>query len=157
MTGQIEKAVILLQERARLSPEDFYTQYWLGEALIRSAPEAGSAADRESIAALESSIRLDPDFEPAHFQLGKLLLRRGDIDRAVHELEKAMALDPTDQGPVLQLARVYQRKGDAARAKELTAQAIKLRGRAMEDSDRQALKRIVRTVVPGSSTNPTSQ
>jgi predicted Zn-dependent protease len=147
----------MLRERATLSPDDFFTQYLLGQALLRSAPEAGSASEREAIVALESSIRLNPNFTSSRFELGKLLLTRGEIDQGIEQLEKAMALDPTDPGPPYQLARAYQKKGEAVRVKELMARSNLLRAGKLEDSDRKAMRRIIREGVPGFSTSSTNR
>jgi tetratricopeptide (TPR) repeat protein len=155
--GQTQKAITMLRERATLSPDDFLTQYLLGQALLRSAPEAGSASEREAIVALESSIRLNPNFTSSRFELGKLLLTRGEIDQGIEQLEKAMALDPTDPGPPYQLARAYQRKGETVRAKELVARSNLLRAGKLEDSDRKAMRRIIREGVPGFSTSPANR
>jgi tetratricopeptide (TPR) repeat protein len=151
--GESQKAITMLRARATLTPDDFLTQYLLGQALIRSAPEAGSESEREAIFALETSIRLNPNFSSSRFELGKLLLRRGKVDQGIEQLDKAMALDPMNPGPPYQLARAYQKKGDADRAKELMARSNQLRARGLEDSDRMTMKRIIREGIPAFSTS----
>lgn len=88
LQGQVPKAVALLRERAKLTPEDFLTHYTLGVALIRSAPESGSQDEMEALRAFETSIRLNPGYAHAHTQLGKMLLKRGDMDQAIEEWRK---------------------------------------------------------------------
>ncbi len=124
--GQAGKAVEVLRERTRLNRDDFMIPYIFGIALLRSGAEPGSAAEAEALAAFEASVRLNPNFSHARAELGKVLLRRGEIDRATKELEKAVAIDPADAAPAFQLAQAYRRKGQEARAQEMLARVSKI-------------------------------
>jgi tetratricopeptide (TPR) repeat protein len=148
LQGQVPKAVALLSERAKLTPEDFLTHYTLGVALVRSAPEPGSQGEIDALRAFETSIRLNPGYAHAHTQLGKMLLKRGDMDRAIEELEKAIALDPTEEGATFQLARAYHKQGNQARSSELMERFAKLHVQKREDEDTKLLKHIVEQSSP---------
>ena len=51
-------------------------------------------------------------FAPAHSELGRLLLKRDDVDGAITELEQATDLDPEATAALYNLAQAYRRKGD---------------------------------------------
>lgn len=121
--GDTAKAVELLRARAKTNPDDFVLSYMLGLALNRS----GADADAEAKAAFEASVRLNPQFSRARAELGKILLRNGDVGGAIQELETAVKLDPEDATAAYQLGQAYRRTGDSARAQEMLARVVKLR------------------------------
>lgn len=143
LQGRMSKAIALLRERVKVTPGDFLTHYTLGLAVVRSAPELGSQDEIEALRAFETAIRLNPNYAHAHMQLGKMLLKRGDMNRAVEELEKAINLDPTDEGATFQLARAYHKNGNQARSSELMERFAKLHVRKQENEDTKLLKHIV--------------
>jgi tetratricopeptide (TPR) repeat protein len=150
--GELQKAIEVLRERARLNQNEFMTPYLYGEALTRAGIEPGSPAEKEAIEALETSIRLNPNFAHSRGELGKILLKRGDVKRAIEELEKAVSIDPTDAAAVNQLGHAYRKNGDAARAQKMFALVSKLDKQERETYSDTDLKRIVREgVVPFSS------
>ena len=125
---QVEKfseAIELLRAQSVKSPNDPYVFWFLGEALNRSGASIGSAQEQEALAALQKSVQLDPQLPQPRALLGKMLLRRGEITRAVEQLEKALELDPNDMTATYQLALALQKKGDGERAKELFARVEK--------------------------------
>jgi tetratricopeptide (TPR) repeat protein len=142
--GQAEKAVELLGERIRQYPDDYMLPYILGMALVRSGAEPGSAAETEAIEAFGISVRLNPEFPHSRGELGKMLLRRGDLDRAIQELETAVKLDPTEAAPAFQLAQAYRRKGMADRAKEMLAHVSRLHAKERDFEAGADLKRLMR-------------
>jgi len=143
LQGQVTEAVALLRERAKLTPGDFLTHYMLGVALVRSAPEAASQGEIEALRAFESSIRLNPGYAHAYTQLGRMLLKQGDMDRAIEALEKAIALDPAEEAATFQLAQAYHKKGNEARSSELMTRFSELHVQEREDEDAKLLKHIV--------------
>jgi DNA-binding SARP family transcriptional activator len=118
--------------------------YILGIALMRTGAEFGSAAGVEAQQAFRTSIRLNPRFSHAHAELGKFLLKTGDVDGAIKELESAVGLDAKNGAAAYQLGQAYRRKGDAARAKEMLARVTKLRDQKEGIDPDVELKRIVR-------------
>jgi len=148
LTGQIQEAISVLRERAKLTPDDFLTQYLLGEVLVRSGAQVGSDTEREALTALEASVRLNPSFVHSHVALGKTLLKRGEVDRAIDELEKALALDPSEVTAAFQLSGAYRRKGALARAEELMARVKRLHALDREGNPDKPLKRLLREGVP---------
>jgi tetratricopeptide (TPR) repeat protein len=122
------------------SSHDAYVFLFLGEALNRFGIAPGSEGEKEAIAALEKSIQLDPRLPQARALLGKLLLRRGEIDRAARELEKAVELDPEDLAATYQLAQALQRKGQTARAKQLFEKVEKAKTEEPPSAQRTLLR-----------------
>jgi tetratricopeptide (TPR) repeat protein len=147
-SGHSQEAVNLLRQRAQRSPRDFLIHYVLGEALLWSGPEVGSAIEQEALQAFQTSIQLNPDFSHARAQLGKMLLKRGEVEPAIAQLEKARELDPSDPTPVYQLALAYRKKGDKLKAQEFEARVGQLHAQKMEDEVRATLKRIAKVGSP---------
>ena len=65
---------------------------------------------------LRESMRLDPRFPQAHYQLGVLLERKGSEEEAARELLEAARLDPAYPEPQYALARIYRRRGELEKA-----------------------------------------
>jgi tetratricopeptide (TPR) repeat protein len=117
------KAVGVLRARVKANPNDFVLSYMLGIALNRS----GAETDAEAKEAFEASVRLNPRFSRARAELGKMLLRSGDVGGAIEQLETAVKLDPEDATAAYQLGQAYRRMGDSARAQEMLTRVVKLR------------------------------
>jgi Flp pilus assembly protein TadD len=114
------------------------------EALIRAGAETGSPAEAEAIRALERSIVLNAKYSHSHAELGKLLLKEGEIDRAIPELQSATELDPNDSGPFFQLGQAYRKKGEKAKADEMLAKVAQLHTPEHEMDMNKELRRLVR-------------
>jgi tetratricopeptide (TPR) repeat protein len=145
--GEMDKAVALLRQRASVNPDDYMVHYVLGEALNRSGPALKSPEENEAIQVLERSVSLRPDFAAARAVLGKLLLRRNELDRAIIELEKALELDSQETSSLYQLAQAHRRKGNLERAKELYAKVDQLKS---EERDKFMSRTLIRLVREGS-------
>ncbi|MEO8594797.1 MAG: tetratricopeptide repeat protein [Candidatus Solibacter sp.] len=139
-TGEIPRAVEVLQAQVKLKPDDFMLPYILGIALTRSSTEAGA----EAKAAFEMSVRLNPRFSRSRAEMGKLLLQSGDVKGAIEQLETAVTLDPEDSTAAYQLGQAYRRTGDAARSQEMLARVVKLRHQKDEGDPNQEMKRLIR-------------
>jgi len=145
--GETPKAVALLRRTATGGPNDYLVQYILGEALNRSGPAPASAEENEAIRALEKSVSLNPDFAASRAVLGKLLLRRNEVDRAIAELEKALELDPKETSSLYQLALAHRKKGNLERARELFARVDRVKS---EERDKFMNRTLIRLVREGS-------
>lgn len=118
-TGNLQEAIRLLRRRTHEKPNDFMLQYLLGEALVRSGIDPGDPSLKEAQAALEKSIRLNPEFASGHVVLAKTFLEQNRIQDAVGHLERARALDPKEEAVYAQLAIAYRRQGKPDLAKEM--------------------------------------
>jgi tetratricopeptide (TPR) repeat protein len=137
------EAVDVLRRQSKRTPDDPYVLWFLGEALNRMGAAPGSETEKEAIASLEKSIRLNPRLPQSHALLGKMLLGRGEVQRAAQELEKALEMDPEDLTATYHLAQALQRRGDDARAKQLFEKVE--RGRSQEEQGiRDNLRRFMK-------------
>jgi tetratricopeptide (TPR) repeat protein len=112
--GRFEDARKAWEQAIRLNGEQGTRSPWpplnLGMLLTR--------LDRndEAEARFRESLRADPGFAPAHYQLGVVLEKKGKADEARAELEEAARLDPASAETQYALARLYRRAGDATKA-----------------------------------------
>jgi tetratricopeptide (TPR) repeat protein len=156
-TGQNPRAVDLLRRRTLVDTKDPIVFHTLGLALMRSGVDPGDASGDEAVKAFATAVRLNPSYGAAHAELGKLLLKRGDVTGAVAELEKAVALEPNEVGPSYALAQAWRRLGQTARAEELLARVSRLNARERGDEPDRELKRaVLRIVREGAPTRPRS-
>ena len=117
-SGKLDRAVQVLRLAAAQHPDNYLAQYWLSVALEHSGALPGSREGDEAFAALQASVRCNPDFWHSRADLGKALLSRGDADGAIKQLEKAAELNPQATSPMYLLAQAYRRKGNEAKAAE---------------------------------------
>jgi tetratricopeptide (TPR) repeat protein len=151
-SGQTGKAVeVLRAERPR--SRDHVVPYIFAVALLRSGAEAASPEGTEAREALRASIRADPEFAPARAELGRLLLKRDEVDAGIAELEKAAALDPGATAALYALSQAYNRKGDRAKAQALLARVSRLNEQERgDDPDRELRRAVLRIVREGTAT-----
>ena len=145
-TGQVEKAVGVLRAESARRERDAVEPYLFAVALQRSGAELGGPAGAEAIAALEASIRARREFAPSRAELGRILLRRGDVAGAIRELEKSAALEPNRTATLYNLAQAYRKAGERERAAELLARIAKLND-AERGEPGADLKRVVLRLV----------
>jgi tetratricopeptide (TPR) repeat protein len=139
-SGDTPKAVEMLRARVKANANDFMLPYLLGVALSHSDAEPGG----EAKSAFETSVQLNPRFSPARAQLGKLLLKSGNLGDAVEQLETAIKLDPEDATAAYQLGQAYRRMGDGARAQEMLARVVKLRHQKDDIDPQDEMQRLIR-------------
>jgi tetratricopeptide (TPR) repeat protein len=142
--GKVATAVQVLREKNRQSNFDYLVPYAFGVALVRSGVESGSAAGNEAIKAFELSIGRNSKFSHSHSELGKLLFKSGETDRAITELRIATTLDPDDASPFYVLAQAYRKKGQQAEAKQMLARVSQLHSDEHNLDLKKQLIRLVR-------------
>lgn len=142
--GSLSEALLTLRKQLRTNPDYFLSRYLLGEALVRSGVGASGPESDQALEAFETSVRLHPGFAPARVSLGKLLLKRDQVDAAIGHLEAAMALEPEESAPVYQLARAYQRQGNANRARELMAKVRVIAEKRRNETMDSVLRDVIR-------------
>lgn len=152
-TGHVDRSVEILRRAAIRHADNYLVQYWYGKTLLQSGAAPGTKDGEEVLAALKTSVRLNPDFWHSRADLGKTLLESGDVDAAISELEKAEALNPAATSPLYLLAQAYRRKGDEARALELIARVSKMQREEREALTDTMLKRIAREGASGPSSH----
>ncbi len=145
-TGQGARAVDVLR-RETGQRRDHVVPYMFAVALMRSGVDPSGPESTEAVAALRASIAANPRFAPAHSELGRLLLKRGDVDGALRELEQAVGLDADNTAAIYNLAQAYRKKGDRARAADLLARVTALNAQERGDDPAAELKRTVTRIV----------
>lgn len=145
-SGRTERAVELLRRQVATSREAI-VPYMLGIALVRSGVDPADAGGAEAIRAFEAAARLDPGLAGARGELGKILLKRGDVQGAIAQLEKAVELDPDNVAPAYSLAQAYRRVGRVDRAQELLARVSTLNAQERGDDPNRELRRMVMRIV----------
>jgi tetratricopeptide (TPR) repeat protein len=101
--GRWDKAIRLLNTATQLDPLNAKLFWWIGNARYRSnrLPEAEAAFRRV--------LEISPTFNSAHFELGRVLLARGQLGEALKEMERESP-DPSS-GRTAGLALVYHALG----------------------------------------------
>jgi tetratricopeptide (TPR) repeat protein len=145
-TDQTDKAREIVRQRLATHPDYYLLLYAKGEMEDRVGAPPGSPQEIDAVKALERSVQLEPNMAASRVALGRMLLRRGEIDHAIVELEKAVEIDPTDLSPCYQLSMAYRRKGNKAKAEELQAKFEKYKA---EDRDRYMNVQILRLLRKG--------
>lgn len=145
-TDQTERARKVLKERLAISPDNYLLLYALGEMQDRVGAPPGTDLEVEAVAALKHSIELEPNMAPSRVTLGRMLLRRGEVDEAIVHLERALQLNPDNLSPAYQLATAYRRKGNKEKAAECQAMFEKYKE---EDRDRYMNVQILRLLREG--------
>ncbi len=120
-TDQPEKARSILKERLALKPDNYLLLYALGEMQDRVGAPPGTELEKEAVEALKRSIEIEPNMATSRVALGRMLLRRGELDEAILHLEKAILLNPENLSPAYQLSTAYRRKGNKEKAAEYQA------------------------------------
>ena len=150
--NDLPQARAVLKGRLKEDSEDALAHYLYAKVLLRSGPQGGSVEEQEALESLKNAVRLDPSFAHSHTELGKMLLKQGDLDEAIARLETAIELDPSETTPFYHLAQAYRRRGDGERAKQLLARVVQGQRKDRDDM----LQRQLIQIVGKGSTRPKS-
>ena len=153
-TGQIDKAVPVIDHLASLQPADpevLYAQYRLHSELASKALRQLTAADKDSawahevygqsymlqeqydsaIREFQKALELGPKLSGLHYQLGEALLlsERSESKRAAAEQQFRLELkeNPQDADCLLKLADIAVERGNYEEAKALLGRALAIR------------------------------
>ncbi len=124
--GDVMQAVKVLRDRAKKNSDNAAVQYLLGEALIRTGISPTDADYAEALAALEKSVRLNPNFVYSRVDLAKLYLMRNRNLEAIAQLKKSIALDPTKVQAYAELGTALRKEGKMAEAAPMFAKVREL-------------------------------
>jgi tetratricopeptide (TPR) repeat protein len=141
---RVGEAVEILRRRRDAVPGDALAQWFLGEALNRQGLPPGSGEEQEAMDALRRSVELQPQLLQAQVLLGKMLLRKSDLDRAAAHLEAALELDPNHMPAIYSLAQVRQKQGDREGAKALFSRVQQAKAEEHDEFTQRGLLQIVR-------------
>lgn len=145
-TGRPDEAIEQLRDLHRQF-NDPVLSYTYALAIIRSGVDPAEPGGAEAVAALGAAIAANPAFAPAHTELGRLLLRRGQIASAITSLERAVAADAKNPAALYNLALAHRQAGDRERARRLLQQLTALNADTAMTSPEQDLKQLIFGVV----------
>ncbi len=123
---QHDEATVLLEQTLREDPTNFYAHYLLGDIAMTQGSRPGTPAEARSLKHLQQATALRPDFVLARISLGKLYLKRNDLDSAIRELETSIRLDPQATTAYYQLSIAYRKAGEKEKALEALQQVRRL-------------------------------
>jgi tetratricopeptide (TPR) repeat protein len=113
--GQYDDAIRIYQRAVLLNRGQPLPSPWpplnLGTLLVKLGRH------REAEVCLQESLRYDPRFPKALYQMGLLLEKEKKDEEAVRDLNLAAQYDPAYPEPHYILGRIYQRLGDKSKAK----------------------------------------
>jgi tetratricopeptide (TPR) repeat protein len=142
--GQLQKSVDILRQAAERHPDHYLAQFWFATALLHAGATPNTKEGDEALRALQTSVRLNPEFWHSRADLGKELLDRGEVDPAIAQLRKAASLNPKAQSPLYLLARAYKKKGDDRAANELMERVSTMQAEEREPIPEGGLKGLLR-------------
>jgi tetratricopeptide (TPR) repeat protein len=109
------------------NPKDPLGYVLHAKAILQQLPPSGFPPEaRNAVDLLRKAIEFAPDHAEAHYLLGILLERRGDLAGAATHLERSVALNAKNPLTHYRLARVYARLGRTADAERERALHEKL-------------------------------
>jgi Tfp pilus assembly protein PilF len=80
----------------------------------------------EGIAELQKSVRLRPDFAPAHAALAHAYITKHDFGNAASEMRRVIALNPRSEDAYYRLGLIYLEQKLPAKAQDTFAQLLKI-------------------------------
>ena len=86
----------------------------------------GRGKTDEGIAELQKSVRLRPDFAPAHAALARAYISKHDFENAASEMRRVIALNPRSEDAYYRLGLIYLEQKLPAKAQDTFAQLLKI-------------------------------
>jgi tetratricopeptide (TPR) repeat protein len=111
--GEMDEAIVLLQEGVNRFPNDFYLHYLYAYALQNPSRAASVHATEDQLTirrVLEKAIQLNPNFADSYYRLGKSYFPT-DVQKAIVHFETALRLDSNHVSAKYQLAGLYLKLG----------------------------------------------
>ena len=139
--GRVGDAITNFERAVELNREDRRPSPWPSLDMAIAQIEVNQLPEAEKYA--REAIGYDSHLPQAHYQLGRILEKRGEYQEAIETLSSAASLDPKYPEPHYLLGRIYQRLGK----RELANKEIQ-QFRALEQS---------RAAAPGQSQAPDAQ
>ncbi len=86
----------------------------------------GQGKTDAGIAELQKSVRLRPDFAPAHAALAHAYITKHDFENAAVEMRRVIALNPRNEDAYYRLGLIYLEQKQPAKAQDTFAQLLKI-------------------------------
>jgi tetratricopeptide (TPR) repeat protein len=143
-------AVAILQQAVQRQINDVLVFYFLADVLFRQGIVLNSPAYEQARWAVESCLRLDPEYAFAYLQRAKLELMSNNVEEAIGDLEHARTLEPKSGAILYQLGQAYRgagRKADAEKCFVAVAASNK------KEAEEYRVHRLVEIMPKGSEEN----
>jgi tetratricopeptide (TPR) repeat protein len=116
--GKSEDAAGTLEAAIAKSPGNYYAHYFLGNTLLQLNPRRDPELVTKAEDAYQQSIRLNPSFADAYFQLAQLYLQK-DPKLAEKNLVECLRRDPSHPSAEYVLAQLYLKTGRPSEAQKM--------------------------------------
>lgn len=116
----VEGAFNCLDRARQIAPDNPSVLFLSGLVAERTSP-------RQAQQFYLTALSIDPDRPAVHYNLGSLLLKIGDLERARHHLEEALRLQPSHAEAKANLAVIYIKDNRPEEAENLLHEALKLK------------------------------
>jgi tetratricopeptide (TPR) repeat protein len=116
--GKLEDAAGALEAAISKSPGNYYAHYFLGNTLLQLNPQRDPELITKAENAYQQSIRLNPSFADAYFQLAQLYLQK-DPKLAEKNLVECLRRDPGHPSAEYVLAQLYLKTGRPSEAQKM--------------------------------------
>jgi tetratricopeptide (TPR) repeat protein len=116
--GNLTRAVALVEEALRMSPENPMAMNNLGFMLL----ESGGDTER-AIGLIRKAVRIDPRNSAYLDSLGLAYIKKGNPDLALEKLRRALVLNPISVATLEHLGDAYLTKGEKGKAVEFWKRA----------------------------------
>lgn len=116
--GKLEDAAGTLEAAIGKSPGNYYAHYFLGNTLLQLNPQRDPELVTKAENAYQQSIRLNPSFADAYFQLAQLYLQK-DPKLAEKNLVECLRQDPSHPSAEYVLAQLYFKTGRPSEAQKM--------------------------------------
>jgi tetratricopeptide (TPR) repeat protein len=136
--GKLDEAAATLEAATLKFSNEYYVHYFLGKILIQIASRNGTPeeADQKAEAEFKESIRLNPSYADAYYQLARLNMKAHPA-LAEQNLVECLKKDPTHASAEYTLGRLYMKMGRSREGQELLAkfERDKKTSKEMEDEN----------------------
>jgi tetratricopeptide (TPR) repeat protein len=108
--GLTKQAITTFESGLKRFPKNAQLLLSYGAVLLKQAEAGDSQAQQRAEQMFRTALTLAPD-SAARYQLGELMLQKGDLKGAIVHLEKSVELNPTSSEAHFALSRAYRRAG----------------------------------------------
>lgn len=100
--------------------------------LVKARSQVKSGNDDDAMATLRRVLASEPMSAESYLLLGKINLRRGDLDLAISQFKTSIFWDNRLVEAHVSLGKIYVEKGDCMQAKNYAASAMEINGESQE-------------------------
>jgi adenylate cyclase len=127
LQGKIEKAALLFEKAGEVRPEDYQAIVFLAASYEQlNLPSEAETATHRAIELIEKRLLLNPADARALSLGGTILIRLGEMEKAINWGKRALAIDPDEPPVQYNMACIYSLAGKIEQALDCFEKAIQL-------------------------------